>query len=147
MSSCLDGKVKYGSALWNVRKSQKSADDLDKMKPSLLKRVLQLPSSMPSDSLLYEFGLNDLSIDILMEKIVLAVQILQLPDNRIAKQLLRPMLEKKVDGFCTELLDACKILNVSIDELVGVSDVRKVMKENVIKVQQQELYKRMSFLY
>ena len=145
MSSCLDGKVKYGSALWNVRKSQKSADDLDKMKPSLLKRVLQLPSSTPSDSLLYEFGLNDLSIDILMEKIVLAVQILQLPDNRIAKQLLRPMLEKKVDGFCTELLDACKILNVSIDELVGVSDVRKVMKENVIKVQQQELYKRMSF--
>ena len=144
MSSCLDGKVKYGSALWDVRKSKKSADDLDRMKPGLLKRVLQLPSSTPSDSVLYEFGINDLSLDILIEKVILAVEILQLPDSRIAKQLLRPMLEKKVEGFCTEVLDACEILNVSVDKLVGVNDIRKVMKEKIIKIQQQELFKRMS---
>ena len=42
------------------------------------------------------------------------------------------------------MLDACKILNVSIDELVEVNDVRKVMKEKVLNLQQQQLFKRMS---
>ena len=49
----------------------------------------------------------------------------------------------KVDGFCSEVDDACEILNVSLDELVGEKDVRKVLKKKVLKVQQAELFKRM----
>ena len=142
-SSCLDSTVKYGCALWDVRKNKKSADDLNKMKPAMLKKVLQLPTSTPSDAVLYEFGFNDLSLDILMEKVILAAETLNQSEDRIAKQLLQLLLKKKVDGFCSEVYDACEILNVSLDEFVGEKDVRKVLKKKVLKVQQAELFKRM----
>ena len=58
MSACLDSKVKYGCALWNILKSKKAVDDLNKIKPRLLKRVMQLPLSTPSAAVLYEFGVK-----------------------------------------------------------------------------------------
>ena len=128
-SACMDSKVKYGCPLWNIYKSVKAVQDLNKMKPALLKRVLQLPSSTPSDAVLYEFGLNDLSLDILIEKVILAANTLKQDDERIAKRLFRSLFEKKVPGFCTEVADACQALNVSLNELVKVSDPRKMMKE------------------
>ena len=143
INSCLDSKIKYGCALWNVLKNKKNMDDLNKMKPSLIKRVLQLPSSTPSDAILYEFGINDLTLDILMEKVVLAVDVLSRDGERVAKKLLNEMLSKNVPGFCTELSDACNILKISLEELVGDSDIRKKLKEKVVGIQGIELYKRM----
>ena len=143
MSACLDSKVKYRCALWNIIKSMKAVDDLNKIKPALLKRVLQLPSSTPSDAVLYEFGINDLSLEVLMEKVILAANTLNLDDERIAKRLLRSLLQKNVPGFCTEVAEACEILGVSLDELVQL-DVRKTMKEKLIKLQAKELFQRMS---
>ena len=70
MNSCLDGKVKYGSALWDVLRYKSSQEKLDKIKPSLLKRVLQVPSATPSVAIQYEFGVNDLTIDILNASII-----------------------------------------------------------------------------
>ena len=82
------------------------------MKPALIKRVLQLPSSTPSDAILYEFGITDLVFDVLMEKVILAVSTLKSDEKRISKQLLEAMLVKRVPGFCTEFLEACTILEV-----------------------------------
>ena len=53
------------------------------------------------------------------------------------------MLDKKVPGFCTELLEACEILDVSIDMLVKVEDVREVLKKKVIDIQASQLITRM----
>ena len=83
MNSCLDSKIKYGSVLWNVLKYKSAQEKLDKMKPSLLKRVLQVPAATPSVAVQYEFGVNDLTLDILVEKIVLAVETLKYDDNRL----------------------------------------------------------------
>ena len=44
MSACLDSKVKYGCALWNIITS----NDLNKIKPWLLKPVMQRSLSTPS---------------------------------------------------------------------------------------------------
>ena len=113
------------------------------MKPEMIKRVLQLPSSTPSDAILYEFGITDLSLDILAEKLILAVQTLNRSDDRIATKLLKALLPKRVNGFCSEVFEVCEIFGVSLGDLVGESDVRSKLKEKVIELQRIELLKRM----
>ena len=113
------------------------------MKPSLIKRVLQLPSSTPSDAILYEFGIIDLAYDILMEKIILAVNVLGMDDDRVVKKLLSEMLPKNVKGFCTELNEACELLSVSLEDYIGDSEVRMKLKNKLVEFQKVELYKRM----
>ena len=105
--------------------------------------LIQVPSSTPSDAVLYEFGINDLSLDIMMEKIVLAVETLNRGEERISRRLLEALMENNVDGFCTEVTEVCKLLNVSFHEMLEVNDVRKTLKEKVVEIQGQELYKRM----
>ncbi len=67
INACFDGQIKYGCAVWDVNKCVTVREDLDKIKPNLLKRVLELPSSTPSVAIQYEFGINNLSLDVLME--------------------------------------------------------------------------------
>ena len=125
ISSCLDSKVKFGCALWNVTKFKSSGEKLNRIKPSLLKRVLQVPTSTPSDAVLYEFGINDLILDVLMEKVILAVDTLNCDENRISRR--KAMMVKNVPGFCTELKEACTILDVSLDKLICRSDLRRFL--------------------
>ena len=125
---CLDSKIKFGSALWNVMKYKSIRDKLNGLKTCLLKRVLQLPSSTPSVAIQYEFGVNDLTLDILIEKIILAVETLKLGENRISRRILEAMLVKVVPGFCSELVEACSIVGTSIEKLMSENDVRQVLK-------------------
>ena len=53
------------------------------------------------------------------------------------------MLPKCVPGFCTEVLDACKIFGVSLDDFIGTNDVRDKLKIKLIELQGIELYRRM----
>jgi hypothetical protein len=143
IGSCLDRKVKFGSAVWNVTRYKTYQDKLNGMIPNLLKRVMQVPSSTPSTAIQYEFGINDLTIEILMEKVILAVETLNRDETRISKMLLTKMMEKSVPGFCTELVEACDLLDVSMDQLIKESDVREKLKKKVIEIQSRELLKRM----
>ena len=142
-SSCLDSKIKYGCALWNVMNNKKTVEDLNRMKPNIIKRVLHLPLSTPSDAIQKEFGINDLSLDIMIEKVILAAETLNREDDRIAKTLLKALMDKDVDGFCTEVKEVCEVLGIGFDELIGEKDVRKKLKQRVIHIQEQEMYKRM----
>ena len=143
INACLDSKVKYGSALWNILKRKKAIGDLNRMKPALIKRVLQLPASTPSDAILYEFGISDLSLEILAEKVILAVETLNRNEDRIATRLLKALLPKCVPGFCSEVLEVCKIFDISLNDFVGTDDVRMKLKLKVIEMQKVELLKRM----
>jgi hypothetical protein len=143
LCSCFDSKVKYGCALWDISGNRKAAEELNRLKPNVLKRVLQLPSSTPSDAVQYEFGINDLSLDIMMEKIILAVETLNRGEERISRQLLKVLMENNVDGFCTEVNEVCRLLNVSFHEMLEEKDVRKTLKEKIVEIQGQEMYKRM----
>ena len=142
-TSCLDSKVKFGSALWNVMKYKSIRDKLNGLKTCLLKRVLQLPSSTPCVAIQYEFGVNDLTLDILMEKIILAVETLKLDENRISRRILEAMIVKNIPGFCSELAEACSLVGVSIEKLLSANDVRQVLKKRIIEIQSGELLKRM----
>ena len=143
MNSCLDSRVKFGCQFWDVMKYKGIRENLDGIKPSLLKRVLELPSSTPSAAVQYEFGVNDLTLEILLEKILLAVETFKLDDNRISKRLLTALYERSVPGFCSELNDACTVFDLSIEKLLEVNDVRKVLKKKVVTIQARELLKRM----
>ena len=142
IESCLDKKVKFGCAVWNV-KDATVADRLDTLKTSLLKRILQLPKSTPSAGIQFDFGVNDLTLEILMEKVIRAVTSLKHNENRIVTQILKAMLDAQVPGFCTEVLDACGKLGTSLDALVKVKDVRKFLKKCVVSLQSDQLLKRM----
>ena len=139
VNACLDSQVKYGCALWNITKSKTVVEDLNKIKPRLVKRVLELPFSTPSAAIQYDFGINDLSLDILMEKVILGAETLSRDDGRISRRLLKPLLEKNVPGFCTQLKEACSIFDVNLSELIEMKDVRKYMKEKVVVMQGKQL--------
>ena len=62
------------------------------MKPALIKRVLQLAA------ILYQFGISDLFLEFLAEKVILAVKTLSRDDDRIATKLLKALLPKD-SGF------------------------------------------------
>ena len=141
--ACLDSKIKFGSALWDITKYKGIQVNLNGIKPKLLKSVLEVPTATPSPAVQYEFGINDLALDILMEKVILAVETLKLNENRLSKRILEVMLEKRVPGFCTEVIEACGIFGVSLNSLVCVNDVRELMKKRVIEIQSGELLKRM----
>ena len=104
---------------------------------------MQIPPSTPSSAIKYEFGINDLALDVLMEKVVLAARVMNLDDERIAKRLLKPMLEKNVDGFCTEVKEACEILKVNWNDIVGQEDIRKDMKKRIVELEGEQLLKSM----
>ena len=54
------------------------------------------------------------------------------------------MLKKKIPGFCSEVIEACNIIGVSIDELLSENDVRQVLKKKITEIQSGELLKRMT---
>ena len=85
----------------------------------------------------------DLSLDVLSEKIIMAVQTLQLDENRIARQLFERMLEKEVKGFCSEVIETCRIFRVSFPDLLDKSDIREYMKERTLEIQRRQLLELM----
>ena len=119
--------------------------DIDNLKVKVIKRVMELPYSTPSAVVKHDFGLVDLSLEVMMEKVLLAVKTLRSADERKAKQLLQIIIAKKVPGFCTEVLAICKnVLGVELDGLVTFDgDVRNMLKEKVIAVQEKRLRKQM----
>ena len=105
---------------------------------------MELPHSTPSAAIQYDFGVNDLSLDVLMEKVIPH----KMSDDRVAKKLLVPMMAKNVPGFCTEVKEACSILCVKFHEILDKGDVRAFLKQQVIEIQGKQLLKQMTpFVY
>ena len=62
--------------------------------------------STPTTAVIHDMGVVDLDLEVAMERILLASKLLKMDDSRISKRLLTSMLEKKVPGFCTYLMEA-----------------------------------------
>ena len=84
-NACLDGKVKYGCAVWSELKSGQEKE-LNNLKVKVMKRVLELSYSTPSSGVKYEFGLTDMNLDCMIEKVILAYTTLK--TEGIARDLL-----------------------------------------------------------
>ena len=90
IESCLGMKVKHGCEVWDTL-SEEQEKKIDNLKVKVIKRVMELPYSTPSAAVKYEFGLIDFSLEILMEKVLLAVKVLKSDEELSAgaKQLLK----------------------------------------------------------
>ena len=128
-NACLDSKVKYGCSVWSeLKKCQEK--ELNGLNVKLVKRVLEVPYSTPSNAIKYEFGLTDMDLECQMEKVVLAFNTLK--SDGLVKRLLASMMEKKVPGFCVEVLEALQIFGLnlsSIEQFEDGRELREVLKK------------------
>ena len=142
-NACVDSKVKYGCSVWNDLKNVQKKE-LNELKLRLLKRVLELPYSTPSSAVMYEFGVTDLDLDCLMEKVLLAYDTLK--QEGVGSRLLRTMMEKKVPGFCAEVVEALKAFELTEDSVELMMDgrnLRTLLKTKIIQIQSKRLVERM----
>ena len=122
-NACLDSKVKYGCSVWSeLKKCQEK--ELNGLKVKLVKRVLEVPYSTPSNAIKYEFGLTDMDLECQMEKVVLACNTLK--SDGLVKRLLASMMEKKVPGFCVEVLEALQIFGLNYSSIEEFEDGREL---------------------
>ena len=69
---------------------------------------------------------------------------MQMPENRIARQLFSKLFEKKVNGFCTQILTDLQCLRIAdLDRVIEEANPRKFLKEKVVDLQREELVKGM----
>ena len=142
-NACVDSKVKYGCSVWNDLKNVQKKE-LNELKLRLLKRVLELPYSTPSSAVMYEFGVTDLDLDCLMEKVLLAYDTLK--QEGVGSRLLRTMMEKKVPGFCAEVVEALKAFELTEDSeelMMDGRNLRTLLKTKIIQIQSKRLVERM----
>ena len=75
-----------------------------------------------------------------MEKVILAFNTLK--SEGLAKRLLANMLEKKVPGFCTEVLSALRLFELDLSSIEMVRDgkvLRELIKRKIVKIQNAQL--------
>ena len=126
--------------------SVKQLKELNSLKIKLVKQLLEMPASTPSVAVQYEFAIKNLELDVYMEKLVLMVEVLKKDDANIAKMLLERMLIKKIPGFCQEVVESAKMLEVDLDELKMMScskAVRTHLKKRIVSVQGKRLAAKM----
>ena len=142
IDSCFKMKFKHGCEVWDGF-SQKDVNTINNLIPNMLKRVLEVPGSTPSNAVLHDLGFVDLEIEIEMERILLASKVVQMDENRIVKKLLVSMLGKGIPGFCTALEKAMDLIGIEdIRELQG-KDEREVIKKMIVETQKKRLMERM----
>ena len=131
LRSCFMQKFKHGCEAWGDF-SKRNISDINKLIPQTIKRVLELPRSSPTNAVKHDFGLVDLTCELDLEKILLASDVLDMCDKRIAKKLLFPMIEKEVPGFCTQLSDILLKYEISLEDLAGVKNKREVARGKIV---------------
>jgi hypothetical protein len=142
--SCLDAKLKYGCAVWNkLNKTQ--VKELNLIKINTFKRIMQLPYSTPSAIVQYEFGIIGIDLEVLMEKVLLYFEVLK--GESIGQRLLTSMLSYSVPGFCHEVIEALKILDMHGNDVTYLSfdkvKLRDMCKARLVKLQGDRLIEDM----
>ena len=64
-------------------------------------------------------------------------------EERIAKKLLFPMIEKQVPGFCTQLSDVLIKYGVSLEDLAGINNKRDVVRRKILACEKVALKESM----
>ncbi len=143
--ACLDSKVKYGCAVWNSLNG-KQKEKINAVKLDMIKNILEMPKSTPSIAIQYEFGVVDLDLEVCMEKVLLGVCMLGKSDS-VGAMLLRPMLEKKVPGFCLELLLCAQMFEIDVNDPKvsekSSSGLREFIKEKIVSIQSDRTFASM----
>lgn len=103
----------------------------------------ELPRSTPTNAVVHDFGLISLVSEVEIEKVLLAAGTLEMDDQRIAKRLLHPMLEKGVPGYCSHVLSLLQKFDTTLDQLQGKTNRREMLKKIVVGLERKALLQSM----
>ena len=142
ITSCFMLKFEHGCEVWDTL-SKKDAHTISNLIPNAVKRMLELPRSTPTNAVIHDFGLTDMVKEIELEKMLLTINVLEMDDSRIVKRLLSSMMDKDVPGFCSQVKEIFKKYDISVIDLLGVTNRRKIVKEKVIENEKKQLLKTM----
>ena len=139
-NACVDSRLKYGCAVWN-KLDEKQKKDINGLKMKMMKRVLELPYSTPSNAIKYEFGITDMELDVEMERIMLMCDIMK-KGNSVGKELLQTMRSKQVPGLCQDIESALQKFGLVDNSEIFTKDnkvVRESIKKKIIEIESVEL--------
>ena len=139
-------KFKHGCEVWGDF-TKRDISNINRLIPQTIKRVLELPRSTPTNAVKHDFGLVDLISELDLEKILLASDVLDMCEERIAKKLLFPMIEKQVPGFCTQLSDVLIKYGVSLEDLAGINNKRDVVRRKILACEKVALKESMLLVF
>ena len=145
LNACFMAKFKHGCEVWDDL-NKKNLQMVDRLTPHAVKRILELPRSTPTNAVKHDFGLLDLHSEVEMEKVLLTAEVMEMEDSRIVKKLLSSMLDKKVPGFCTQVIDLLKKYEITIQGLLQVVNRKKrraFVKEKIVEYEKKKLFKSM----
>ena len=74
---------------------------------------------------------------------LLAVNVMESDDERIAKRLLSPMLKKEVPGYCSHMTAILQKFQLTLSELKGGSKTREIVKEKIVNYEKIMLQQSM----
>ena len=142
LNSCFMLKFKHGCEVWDSL-NRKNIQVINRLIPQAVKGILELPRSTPTNAVKHDFGLIDLTNEIELEKILLGARVHDLNDNRIVKKLLLPMMQKRVPGYCTQLLDLLTKYGITMADMRVCNDQRKMLKAILVEYEKKALFKLM----
>ena len=138
ITTCFMKKFEHGCEVWDSMYI-KDSEQVNKLIPQAIKRVLELPRSTPTDAVRHDFGLIQLQCEVEMEKIVLTTRVMGMDEDRIAKKLLSPMMSNRVPGYCTHVQEITKKYGISLEKLQTEKDIRKSIKSKILEFERKEL--------
>ena len=140
---CFKSKFKHGCEVWDVF-TKKDLETINGLIPNMMKRIMELPRSTPTDAIVHDFGIVDLELDVEMERIILACKVKEMNKNRIARRLFEAMEDKNIPGFFSALKRSMIVIGVQkLDTLAEFADKRKELKKMIIDVQRERLLQQM----
>ena len=82
LNSCFLKKFEHGCEAWGSI-TKKDILVINWLIPQTIKRVLELPRSTPTNAVKHDFGVVDLTNEVELETVLLAVNVLGMNDERI----------------------------------------------------------------
>ena len=82
INTCFMKKFEHGCEVWDSM-LVKDREQVNRLIPQAIKRVLELPRSTPTDAIRHDFGLIELENEVEMEKIILTARTMETDEIRI----------------------------------------------------------------
>jgi hypothetical protein len=108
---CCVPSLLHGAGTW-TEISSKTEKQVNQCQNWFLRLILQLGPGTPLPSLLWDTALLDMSIRIIMEKILLVLHLRSLPNNSLARKIYEEQKLKNWPGLARETEYICKEMNI-----------------------------------
>ena len=83
VETCIQPIITYGGESWNINKKEQKS--LNRIQENIIRRILMVPQSTPTDTLYIETGLLDISTITTKNRLNMEKRIQKTPERLVAK--------------------------------------------------------------